>query len=66
MEKKKRVPEKKRADIYYQFYDMKSVESAGELTGLVPSAPENGYDLAAYAELEGTPVPTDTSTDDGD
>lgn len=66
MEKKKRVPEKKRADIYYQFYNMKSVESAGELTGLVPSAPENGYDLAAYAELEGTPVPTDTSTDDGD
>lgn len=61
MNEKKRAPGK-RADIYYQFYDMKSVESAGELTGLVPSAPENGYDLAAYAELEGTPVPTD----DGD
>lgn len=58
MDKKKRAPER-RADIYYQFYDMKSVESAGELTGLVPFTPENGYELAAYAELEGTPVPTD-------
>lgn len=61
MDKKKRAQEK-RADIYYQFYDLKSVESAGGLTGLVPSKPENGYDLAAYAELEGTPV----DADDGD
>lgn len=60
MDEKRRSREK-RADIYYQFYDLKSVESAEGLTGLVPSKPVGG-ELAAYAELEGTPV----DLDDGD
>ena len=61
MDKEKRAP-KKRADIYYQFYDLKSVESNQGLTGLVPASPQDGGELSSYAELEGTPV----DTDDGD
>lgn len=61
MKKEQRAPQK-RADIYYQFYDLKSVASDQGLTGLVPSSPQDGGDLASYAELEGTPV----DTDDGD
>ena len=61
MDKEKRAP-KKRADIYSQFYDLQSVESSQGLTGLVPATPQDTDGLAAYAELEGTPV----DTDDGD
>ena len=61
MDEKKRPPEK-RADIYYQFYNLKSVASDGDLTGLVPSAPQSGSELTSYAELEDTPV----DIDDGD
>ncbi|MGI5979524.1 MAG: hypothetical protein ACOX66_08510 [Oscillospiraceae bacterium] len=61
MNEKKHAP-KKRADIYYQFYDFKSVASVDGMTGLIPSPPENDHERAAYAELEGTPV----DLDDGD
>ena len=61
MDEKKRARQK-RADIYYQFYDLKSVESSQGLTGLVPAAPQDGGELTSYAELEGTPV----DVNDGD
>ena len=61
MDEKKRTS-KKRADIYSQFYDLKSVASEQGLTGLVPSSPQDSGELTAYEELEGTPV----DNDDGD
>lgn len=61
MDEKKRA-QKKRGAIYDQFYNLKSVESAEGLTGLVPTAPKSGDELSAYAELEGMP----SDLDDGD
>ena len=59
-------PKPKREDIYYQFYDLKSVQSSTELTGLTPSLPMSEDDAASYAEIYGTPIPDDLPNDRDD
>ncbi len=44
-------------DIYEQFYDLKSVASTTELTGLTPSLPVSRNEIGAYEQIYGVPVP---------
>jgi hypothetical protein len=49
----------KREDIYYQFYNTKSVQSTTDLTGLTPSLPLSEEDAESYADIYGMPIPED-------
>lgn len=42
-----------------KFYDMGSVASASDCTGLIPSPPVNEEEAESYAELYNIPQPTD-------
>ncbi len=42
-----------------KFYDMGSVASASDCTGLIPSPPANEGEAESYAELYNIPQPTD-------
>ena len=41
--------------IYDQFYDLTSVESATGLTGMTPTMPQNQEELVAYETIMGIP-----------
>ena len=45
--------------IYEEFYDMKSVMSSTEMTGLTPTPPLSEDDAESYSEIHGLPVPGD-------
>ncbi|MEA4895862.1 MAG: hypothetical protein VB064_11470 [Oscillospiraceae bacterium] len=45
--------------IYQDFYDMNSVMSTTEMTGLTPTPPITEEDAEAYSEIHGMPVPGD-------
>ena len=45
--------------IYEEFYDMKSVMSSTEMTGLTPTPPLSEEDAESYSEIHGMPVPGD-------
>lgn len=59
-------PKPKREDIYYQFYDLKSVQSTNELTGLTPSLPLSDDDVASYSDIYGMPITDDLPNDIND
>ena len=54
----------KREDIYYQFYDMKSVQSNTELTGLTPSLPLSDDVAASFSDIYGMPIPDNLPNDE--
>lgn len=58
-EKEKRLDPLSEQEIYEQFYNLKSVASASELTGLMPALPMSEDSAASYSQLYGTPIPTD-------
>ncbi len=44
-------------DIYDQFYNLKSVASYTELTGLTPALPMTQEEVGAYEQIYSMPVP---------
>lgn len=52
-------PEAKDDRIYEEFYDLKSVSSSTEMTGLTPTPPLSEEDAESYCEIHGMPVPGD-------
>lgn len=48
-----------------KFYDMGSIASASDCTGLIPAAPANEAEAESYAELYNIPEPTDASVNNG-
>ena len=61
MDNEKKRP--KREDIYYQFYDLQSVQSNTELTGLTPSLPLSDDVAASFGEIYGMPIPDNLPND---
>ncbi len=45
--------------IFDQFYDMSSVQSSTEMTGLVPTPPQSEADAESYSQIHGMPIPGD-------
>lgn len=45
--------------IFDQFYDMSSVQSSTDMTGLVPRPPLTGADAESYSQIHGIPIPGD-------
>ncbi|PKM74012.1 MAG: hypothetical protein CVU91_02935 [Firmicutes bacterium HGW-Firmicutes-16] len=45
--------------IYEDFYDLRSVMSTTEMTGLTPTPPLSEEDAESYSEIQGMPVPGD-------
>ena len=52
-------PERSDDRIYEEFYDMKSVMSTTDMTGLTPTPPLTEEDSESYSEIHGMPVPGD-------
>lgn len=50
-------------EIYDQFYDLTSVASMTELTGLTPALPVNEEELSDYEDIYGVPVPDGIDND---
>ena len=63
MTKKRKIPEEDGRDIYDQFYNLNSVSSATELTGLIPSLPHTEFEAESYEQVYGVPVPSDIEND---
>ncbi len=55
--KNKLTDEPARQELFEQFYNLSSVASASELTGLTPSMPMSEDSAESYAQLYGIPVP---------
>ncbi len=52
-----RFPIDEQDDIYNQFYNLTSVASTNELTGLTPALPVSEEEVIAYEQLYSMPVP---------
>ena len=57
--KKDKYPNPDNDRIFDQFYDMTSVQSTTEMTGLTPTPPITEEDAISYSGLHGMPVPGD-------
>ncbi len=55
--KNKSADDAARMELFEQFYNLSSVASASELTGLTPSMPMCEDSAESYAQLYGIPVP---------
>ncbi len=54
-----RNPEIRDDRIYDEFYDLKSVMSTTDMTGLTPTLPLSEENAESYSEIHGMPVPGD-------
>lgn len=48
-------PQRPKEEIFDQFYDLNSVASTTELTGMVAALPQSNEEVESYANIQGIP-----------